>query len=110
MYSHKEKYILNFSTVQQYDEIHKIIKAELDFPYYYGENWSAFWDCLTEMIDDEECLHIELVGMETLQHKFPHAQKKILEILKRLKNHENRSYYNMVKIEIVLGEARYELH
>ncbi|MGI6754082.1 MAG: barstar family protein [Eubacteriales bacterium] len=30
-------------------EVHKIIKDELDSPDYYGENWYAFWDCLTDM-------------------------------------------------------------
>ena len=109
MYAYKEKYTLDFSNVQQYGDIHQIIKKELDFPDYYGENWSAFWDCLTEMIDEEEVLYIEMIGLEVLHQIFSHALDKILEILKRLKHYDNESYYDMVKIEIVIGEARYEI-
>ena len=109
MYTYKEKYSLNFSNIQQYDEIHTTIKEELDFPDYYGRNWSACWDCLTEMVDEEELLHIELVGLEHLQQRFSHASEKIVEILKRLKVYDNKAYYDMIKIEIVIGKARYEI-
>ncbi|MGG3529074.1 barstar family protein [Bacillus pseudomycoides] len=30
--------------------LHKILKDQLDFPDYYGENASALWDCLTGWI------------------------------------------------------------
>lgn len=109
MYTYKERYTLDFSHVRQYEEVHQIIKKELDFPDYYGENRSAFLDRLTEMTDEEEVLHIELIGLEKLQQKFSHVSNKILEILKRLKHYDNESYYNMVKVEIVIGEARYEI-
>ena len=110
MYTYKEKYTLDFSNVQQYGDIHQIIKKELDFPDYYGENWSAFWDCLTEMVDEEDILYIELIGLEELQQKFSHVSNKMLEILKRLKHYDNELYYNTIKVEIVIGEARYEIH
>ncbi|GAA0741794.1 barstar family protein [Clostridium oceanicum] len=29
---------------------HQILKEKLDLPYYYGENFSALWDCLTGWI------------------------------------------------------------
>ena len=110
MYTYKEKYTLDFSNVQQYGDVHQIIRKELDFPDYYGENWSAFWDCLTEMVDEEEVLYIELIGLEELQQKFSHVSNKMLEILKRLKHYDNESYYNTIKVEIVIGEARFEIH
>ena len=109
MYSYKEKYTLDFSNIQDYGEIHKIIKKELDFPDNYGENWDAFWDCLTDMVDDEELLYIELIGLETVQKKNPKSSDMLYEILKRLKHYDNDWYYNSVKIEIVLGNARYEI-
>ena len=110
MYAYKEKYILDFSKVQYLGEVHKIIKEELDFPDYYGENWYAFWDCLTDMIGDDP-LHIELRGMEHLQNKFPRAAKIMLEELKDLKHWANDEYINEVTIEIVINEnARYEIN
>lgn len=109
MYAYKETYVLDFSKVRQYGEIHQIIKDELDFPDYYGRNWDAFWDCLTEMVDRDESLHIELVGMENLRQIYPRASEKILENLKQLKHCEEDIYCSSVKIEIVCGDGRYEL-
>ena len=44
----QKKYIIDFRNVNHYLEMHKVIKESLNFPDYYGCNWSAFWDCLTE--------------------------------------------------------------
>ena len=44
-----KKYIIDFRDVDHYSEIHKVIKESLNFPDYYGCNWSSFWDCLTDM-------------------------------------------------------------
>ena len=86
MYAYKEKYTLDFSNIQHYDEIHQIIKKELDFPPYYGENWDALWDCLTEMVDVDEPLYIEILGAEVLN-----------------------KYRNYVNVAIICGEAQYEI-
>jgi RNAse (barnase) inhibitor barstar len=45
MYQYKELYTIDFSKVQHYLEMHFIIRQALDWPDYYGCNWSAFWDC-----------------------------------------------------------------
>ena len=108
MYAYKEKYTLDFSTIKNWDEFHKIIKNELDFPDYYGRNWDACWDCLTDMVGDP--LHIELVGFEKVQSKFPRDAKIMLDILKDLKHWSNNEYSDITKIEIVLGEARHEIY
>ena len=42
MYRFKEIYKLDFSKVNYINEVHQIIKDELDFPDYYGMNWYAF--------------------------------------------------------------------
>jgi len=62
MYQYKEVYILDFTNIQYYLDFHKIIQEELDFPDYYGKNWSAFWDCLTDMVGDP--LHIQIIGLD----------------------------------------------
>ena len=102
-----KKYVIDFRDIEYYMEFHPIIKHALDFPDYYGCNWSAFWDCLTDMVGDP--IHIELVGMERVQNKFPRHAKIILDILKELKHWNNDKYKDQIKIEIVLGEARYEI-
>ena len=107
MYQFKELYTLDFSKVNYINEVHQIIKDELDFPDYYGMNWDAFWDFLTDMVGDP--IHIEIVGMETVQRKFSRHAQIMLETLKDLKHLDNDDYKNQIRIEIVIGEARYEI-
>ncbi len=109
MYQYKELYTLDFSKVNYLGEVHKIIKEELDFPDYYGENASALWDCITDMISDPT-IHIELLGFERVQRLFPWNAEIILDIFKDLKHYDNDNYYDKIKIELVIGDARYEIN
>ena len=109
MYEYKEKYTLDFSSITHWDEFHQIIKKELDLPHNYGENWDALWDCLTEMVDINEPLNIEILGAEVLEQKWSGTLDKLVEILKDLKHWRNDYFCNYVKVEIVYGEARYEI-
>ena len=70
MYKFKDIYTIDFSKVEYYTEIHAIIKKALDFPDYYGGNWSAFWDCLTDMYGDP--IHIEINDMNIESDKVGH--------------------------------------
>ena len=63
MYQYKEKYIIDFTEVQHYLEMHHIIRQALDWPDYYGCNWSAFWDCLT---CDSPVSFVEIRGEKTV--------------------------------------------
>ena len=49
MSQHKETYTIDFTDVKNFLEMHFVIKEALDFPDYYGCNWSALWDSLTDM-------------------------------------------------------------
>ena len=96
MYQFKELYTLDFSKVNYINEVHQIIKEELDFPDYYGMNWSAFWDCLTDMYG--EPIHIEIIGLEVIERKFEDAADQIVTILKRFKHYEE-SFEKDIQIE-----------
>lgn len=109
MYEYKDKYTLDFSKIEHWDEFHQIIKKELDLPRNYGENWDALWDCLTDMVDMDEPLNIEILGAEVLEQKWPGTLNKMVKILKRLKHWEDDCFCNYVKIKIVYGDARYEI-
>ncbi len=107
MYEHKEKYILDFTNMKNWRYFHAIIAKEFDFPNYYGCNWSAFWDCLTDMYGDP--IHIEIIGLEVIERKFGDAAKKMIEILKRFKHFNNDLFSDSIKIEIVSGDIRISL-
>ena len=107
MYAYKEKYTLDFSNVEQLSDFHQIIQKKLDFPDYYGANWDAFWDCLTDRVDVDEPMNIEIIGVETLEQKLPGEFDQMISILKELKHWDSDRYINVVKIEAVIGNARY---
>jgi RNAse (barnase) inhibitor barstar len=104
---YKEKYSIDFSNVEHYLEMHKTIGEALDFPEYYGCNWDAFWDCLTDLLGRP--IHIEIIGLEVIERKFGSAAHKMMEILKEWKHSENDEYAGQIQIEIVSGDTRVSL-
>ena len=103
----KEKYTIDFTNVNNYLEMHGVIWHALEFPDYYGYNWSAFWDCLTDMYG--EPIHIEIVGLEVIERKFGDSAEKMIEILTRFKHFNNDLFSDSIKIEIVSGDTRVSL-
>lgn len=106
MHLYRKKYTIDFTNVRYYLEMHKIIQKSLDFPDYYGCNWAAFWDCLTDMYGD--AIHIEIIGIDVIRRKFGDAADKMLEILKRFKHHE-KLFEDDIQIELVSGSVRVTL-
>ena len=58
-------------------EVHKQIKTALAFPEHYGENWDAFWDCLSF---DTSIDYILIYGESSL----PESLKKHLDIMHKI--------------------------
>ena len=104
MYQHKEKYTIDFRKVKYYYDMHFTIRDALDFPDYYGCNWSAFWDCLTDMYGDP--IHIEIIGLDVIRRKFDGSSDKMIEILKRFKHFNNDLFCKDIVIEIVTDTGR----
>lgn len=100
------EYTIDFRGVECYLEIHKIIKESLNFPDYYGCNWSAFWDCLTDLYG--EPIYIEIIGLEVVERKFEDAASQIISILKRFKHFE-KAFEKDIRIELVSGNRRMEI-
>lgn len=99
MYEYRNPYILDFRNIQYYGEMHQIIKEALDFPDYYGENWDAFWDCLTDMVG--RSIYIQIFGMDVLEEKFPGSGEKMLEILEDLRHWHDDRYLHAITVEVV---------
>jgi len=102
--NYKEHYVVDFTNVKNYLDMHFIIRDSLDFPDYYGCNWSAFWDCLTDMITIDGKLHIEIIGLEVIKEKFEDSADKIVKILKEFKHFGDSKYADQIQIDIILGE------
>lgn len=102
MHQHKDLYTVDFRNVQHYLDMHFEIKRALEFPDYYGCNWDAFWDCLTDMYGDP--IHIEILGMEVIEEKFDGVAEKMITILRRFLQDED--FGEGILIEIVRKENR----
>ena len=100
-----EKYTVDFSKVKYYIEIHEVLKRDLDFPDYYGQNWDAFWDCLTDLAGCP--VHIEIIGLEVIRQKFAGEEKILLETLKDFKHYRNDKYANDIAIKYTLDGKQY---
>lgn len=107
--NYREHYVVDFTNVKNYFDMHFIIRDSLDFPDYYGCNWSAFWDCLTDMITLDGKLHIEIIGLDIIKEKFDDSADMILKILKRFKHFGDSKYAEQIQIDIILGDNRISL-
>ena len=94
-----KKYTIDFTNINYYLEMHAVIRRALEFPDYYGCNWSAFWDCLTDMYG--EPMHIEIIGLDVVKSKFDGSAEKMIEILHRFKHYFNDRFSDMITIEII---------
>ena len=102
MHEYRDPYIIDFSNMKTHWEIHKIIKEGLDFPDYYGCNWDAFWDCLTDMAGEK--IHIQIVGIDVLRSGYGDTADKMLEILQEFRHYCNDKFIDDIQIEIVSGD------
>lgn len=58
---------IDVSKIKTAQELHLLLKDKLDFPAYYGENWNAFWDCITECMPDK----LLFIGWVQLENRLP---------------------------------------
>lgn len=100
MYEYKNPYIIDFTNLQHYYDIHRIIKKALDLPDYYGENWDAFWDCLREMVD-EEILNIQILGFNNFKNRYPDDAKIMANLLEDMRHFNQDKYVKNVFIKYV---------
>ena len=100
------RYKVDFKEVKYYIEIHEVLKRDLEFPYYYGGNLDALWDCLTDMLGDISI--IEIYNSEVISKKFPDEWNGIIEILKETKHAYNDKYSDRFFVTIVHGDGTRE--
>ena len=107
MYSYKELYIIDFTKVEYYSDVHRIIKEAFDFPEYYGNNSSALWDCLTDMLG--RSINIRILGFDILENKFTSTAGGIKEVFLRLKNYDNGKYAKDVNVTLCYKDKEIKL-
>lgn len=100
---------MDFSEVEYYAQMHSAIKDGLSFPDYYGNNWDAFWDCLTDMYGER--INIEFIGVDKLRTAFGEEAENDIEILKRIlyrfKHNYNDEFSDLIRIKIQDEDSTY---
>ncbi|MGE9876943.1 barstar family protein [Bacillus velezensis] len=73
--------IIDGKDVTSTEALHRILKDQLDFPDFYGENLNALWDCLTGWIE----LPLTLVwkNFDISQKELGSDADNVLRILKK---------------------------
>ena len=74
---------LNVSQVSTKQELHSLLAKYFSFPSYYGHNWDAFWECITE---SERALPTELIveGFTQLEARLPREAQSFRQCLSEL--------------------------
>ncbi|MEE9727265.1 barstar family protein [Listeria seeligeri] len=93
--SREQVVIINLGNVTNKNELQILLKDSLDFPEFYGENWDAFWDTITGLVELPE---------EIIFEKWPVFTKLLPEEAIKLTStilHFNTKY-PMLKCKIIL--------
>lgn len=88
--TYERQFTLDFSKVKRWQDIHKVIKKDLEFPYYYGENLDALWDCLGDMFYST----IYVTGVHAVP-KNEDCQETLEEVLKVFRDAQERLSHRM---------------
>ena len=57
---------------------HRTMKRELGFPDWCGENWDAFWDAITGLVDMPDC--VVLQHWQRFAQACPHDMQLLREV------------------------------
>jgi RNAse (barnase) inhibitor barstar len=66
----KPSIALDISGVASISDIHQFLSDALVFPGWYGNNWDAFWDAITALVDMLE--QLQIIGWDSFKQRFPH--------------------------------------
>ena len=85
--------IIDCYEINNKKELHEQFKTKLNFPEYYGMNWDAFWDCITEINNLPNKLIMK--NWSKLKLKLPKDTKIFEEIISDFKNENPNINFNI---------------
>ena len=92
----RKKYVvINVENIKDSQELHKLLKSELEFPHFYGMSWDAFWDAITGLVQLPEVTIIK--GYKILKKDLPQDAEILVNTLERYNN-----LFSLFKTKLIL--------
>jgi ribonuclease inhibitor len=70
---------VDLSEVTTSQELHTELSRVLEFPDFYGQNWDAFWDGITGLVEMPIRLHFH--GWQNLVEQLPNDAQRLQKCL-----------------------------
>ena len=94
----KKHYLIDFSKVESYNDIHSSISVGLSIADYYGGNLDSLFDCLTEMLSYKS--QIDILHVENLA-KWNNYHQKLITTLIGAKHFLGEDYSSNLSIRFI---------
>ena len=78
--------VIDVSSVSTAHELHALLARHFAFPSYYGHNWDAFWDCITDSEQARIPAALEVFGLGALTAKLPREAQLFQQCLVELQS------------------------
>ena len=77
-------YILDLTDCRSWKDLHDRIRKLFAFPDYYGENWDAMWDCLTDLFREDDEGEIIIIGLSSMPKDLQKYAQKMCKVFEYL--------------------------
>lgn len=73
---------IDVTNVTNSNQLHSLLKKNLDFPDFYGMNWDAFWDAITGLVEMPKKLI--LIGWDNVEKTIPNDAVLMKDLINKL--------------------------
>ena len=74
--------LLDMSGILDEETLHEYLSKKLNFPGYYGYNFDAFWDCITDEEQSSMPEHLIVEGLAEFKRLLPQQHSLFVSCLK----------------------------
>lgn len=75
---------VNVAGIASREQLHSHLREQLGFPDYYGCNFDAFWDCITDPAQWRMPVTLRVLGLDALASLLPREARLLRECVERL--------------------------
>ena len=75
---------IDLSSIETEEQLHSLLSSALSFQAFYGQNWDAFWDSITGLVELPK--NIEFTGSQSLRLALPSSYQQLQSCFTDLKN------------------------